>query len=199
MSILSDNQINRYVESHDMIHPYYGENVRVQETENGGYKVISYGQSSYGYDIRLAAHDFRVFQHIPGHIVDPKDFNPESLTQADLHLSDKGKFFILPGNSYALGVSIERFQIPRNVTAIALGKSTYARCGIIVNITPLEADWCGYLTIEVSNSSNADCKIYADEGIAQLLFFEGEDCKTSYADRGGKYQNQAFNVAVAKV
>ncbi len=201
MTLLNDLQIAQYVESHGMISPYVGEQVRqkAEPLQCVPYKVISYGQSSYGYDIRLACHDFRIFRHVPGLIVDPKDFSIRSLKHADLERSTSGNYFILPGNSYGLGVSVERFQIPRNVTAIALGKSTYARIGVIVNITPLEAGWEGYLTIEVSNSSNADCRIYAEEGIAQLLFFEGEPCKTSYADRGGKYQGQSQVVSLPKV
>jgi dCTP deaminase len=161
---------------------------------------ISWGLSSYGYDIRLSPLEFLVFRHIPGTIVDPKKFNPRNLEPVELHHDENGDYFILPGNSYGLGVSLESIKMPPNVTAICLGKSTYARVGVICNITPLEAGWIGKsITLEFSNSSNADVRIYANEGICQLLFFEGEPCQTTYADRGGKYQNQSERVTLPKV
>ena len=161
--------------------------------------VISYGLSSYGYDIRLSPADFRIFRHVPGAVTDPKAFNPASLEEAELRVDDSGAYFILPGHSYGLGVAIERLELPPNVTAICIGKSTYARCGIIANLTPAEAAWKGHLTLEFSNSSSADCRLYANEGIAQLLFFEGQPCATSYEDRNGKYQGQSERVTLAKV
>lgn len=163
--------------------------------------TISWGLSSYGYDIRLSSKDFRIFRHIPGTIVDPKNFNPKNLEQAELHTDEDGSsYFIIPANSYGLGASLESIQMPPNVTAICLGKSTYARVGVIANVTPLEASWRGEsITLEFSNSSSADVKIYANEGVVQLLFFEGELCKTTYADRGGKYQNQGQGVTLPKV
>ncbi|MEM9272477.1 MAG: dCTP deaminase [Cyanobacteria bacterium P01_F01_bin.143] len=163
--------------------------------------TISWGLSSYGYDIRLSSKDFRIFRHIPGTIVDPKNFNPKNLEQAELHRDEDGSsYFIIPANSYGLGASLESIQMPPNVTAICLGKSTYARVGVIANVTPLEASWRGEsITLEFSNSSSADVKIYANEGVVQLLFFEGELCKTTYADRGGKYQNQGQGVTLPKV
>ena len=163
--------------------------------------TISWGLSSYGYDIRLSSKDFRIFRHIPGTIVDPKNFNPKNLEQAELHKDEDGSsYFIIPANSYGLGASLESIQMPPNVTAICLGKSTYARVGVIANVTPLEASWRGEsITLEFSNSSSADVKIYANEGVVQLLFFEGELCKTTYADRGGKYQNQGQGVTLPKV
>ena len=161
-------------------------------------KVISFGLSSYGYDLRLLPSVFKIFRKIPGEVVDPKDFAPEFLEDAELHRDRKGKFFILPAHSYGLGVAMERLEIPRNITCLFIGKSTYARCGVIANLTPGEAGWRGNLTIEISNSSDADCRIYANEGIVQALFLEGYPCETSYADRGGKYQDQGEVVTLAK-
>jgi len=179
-----------------MISPFEESLVRHVEDR----RVISYGLSSYGYDLRLSPLDFRVFRHIPGTVVDPKRFNHKNLDQVDLHTDEDGStYFIIPANSYALGVSLERIKMCPNVTAICLGKSTLARCGIIANITPIEASWEGYITLEFSNASSADCRIYANEGVVQLLFFEGEACTTTYADRNGKYQNQQAQVTLAKV
>jgi dCTP deaminase len=178
-----------------MIEPFEEQLVRHIEDR----KVISYGLSSYGYDLRLAPTDFRVFKHIPGTVVNPKRFNPENLEPVPLKSDEDGNFFIIPANSYALGVSLERLKIPSNITVLCIGKSTMARCGIIANITPAEASWEGYLTLEFSNASSADCRIYANEGVLQLLFLEGEPCQTTYADRFGKYQDQPQFVTLAKV
>ncbi|MDX1976558.1 MAG: dCTP deaminase [Pseudanabaenaceae cyanobacterium bins.68] len=178
-----------------MIAPFEPALVRQVEAQ----KVISYGLSSYGYDLRLSDHDFRVFRHIPGTVIDPKNFNPGNLEPAPLHQDAGGTYFILPAHSYGLGVALERLAVPENVTVICIGKSTYARCGIIANLTPAEAGWRGHLTLEFSNSSSADCRIYANEGVVQLLFLEGEPCQTTYADRAGKYQDQAQTVTLAKV
>ncbi len=161
--------------------------------------VISYGLSSYGYDIRLSPAEFRIFRHIPGTVVDPKCFNPDNLVQTELHQDEQGEFFILPAHSYGLGVALEHLEVPENISVICIGKSTYARCGIIANLTPAEAAWRGHLTLEFSNSSSADCRIYAGEGIVQLLFFEGEPCEVSYEKRRGKYQDQPQAVTLAKV
>ena len=161
--------------------------------------VISYGLSSYGYDIRLSPAEFRIFRHIPGTVVDPKNFNPQNLEPTQLHTDANGSYFILPAHSYGLGVALERLQIPDNITVICIGKSTYARCGIIANLTPAEAAWRGHLTLEFSNSSSADCRIYANEGVVQLLFLEGEPCAISYEARQGKYQDQAEIVTLARV
>ena len=161
--------------------------------------VLSYGTSSYGYDLRLSPKEFLIFRHIPGTVMNPKRFNPANLEPTQLHQDEDGSFFILPAHSYGLGVALERLRIPPYVTAICLGKSTYARLGIIANMTPAEAGWEGHLTLEFSNSSGADCRIYAGEGICQVLFFEGEPCEVSYADRAGKYQAQDETVVVAKV
>ena len=165
----------------------------------GELSVISYGVSSYGYDIRLSPEEFFVFRHIPGTIVNPKAFSPNNLDSVPLRSDEYGDYFVIPANSYGLGVSLEAIEMPPNVTAICVGKSTYARTGLIVNVTPLEAAWKGYITMEFSNSSSADCRIYANEGVAQLLFFEGEPCLTSYADRKGKYQDQSSGVTLSIV
>ena len=138
--------------------------------------------SSYGYDIRLSPKEFKVFKRILGLVVNPKSFNNKSLETVNLQSDEWGDYFVIPANSYGLGVSLEKITMPVNVTAICIGKSTYARVGIIANLTPVEAAWVGYLTLEFSNSSSADCRIYANEGVAQLLFFEGEMCRTSYQD-----------------
>jgi dCTP deaminase len=164
-----------------------------------GLPVISYGLSSYGYDLRLSSSEFRIFKHIPGTVVDPKNFSQENLEPAKLHEDLNGQFFILPAHSYGLGVALERLEVPENVTVICIGKSTYARIGLIANLTPAEAGWRGHLTLEFSNSSSADCRIYANEGIVQLLFLEGAPCAVSYETRRGKYQDQLEAVTLARV
>lgn len=154
--------------------------------------VISYGVSSYGYDMRIAE-EFKIFTNTNNTIVDPKSFDVKSLVDF------RGDVCIVPPNSFVLGRSVEYFRIPRDVLVICLGKSTYARCGIVVNVTPLEPEWDGYVTIEISNTSPLPAKIYANEGIAQLLFIEGSEvCETSYADKSGKYQAQK-GITVAKM
>lgn len=164
-----------------------------------GLPVISYGLSSYGYDLRLSPSEFRIFKHIPGTVVDPKNFNPANLEPAELHTDENGSYFVLPAHSYGLGVALERLEVPENVTVICIGKSTYARVGLIANLTPAEAGWRGHLTLEFSNSSSADCRIYANEGIVQLLFLEGAPCAISYETRRGKYQDQPEQVTLARV
>jgi dCTP deaminase len=161
--------------------------------------VISYGLSSFGYDLRLSPSDFRIFRHIPGTVVDPKNFNSENLEPAKLHQDNHGSYFILPAHSYGLGVALEHLAVPDNITVICIGKSTYARIGLIANLTPAEAGWRGHLTLEFSNSSSADCRIYAGEGIVQLLFLEGAPCEVSYETRRGKYQDQGQQVTLARV
>ncbi len=184
-----------------MIAPFEPSLVRRIEAESLGTTrpVISYGLSSYGYDIRLSPAEFRIFRHIPGSVVDPKNFNPDNLEATSLHQDDSGEFFILPAHSYGLGVAMEKLSVPDNITVICIGKSTYARCGIVANLTPAEAAWRGHLTLEFSNSSSADCRIYANEGIVQLLFLEGEPCEVSYDTRRGKYQDQPQSVTLARV
>ena len=161
--------------------------------------VISYGLSSYGYDLRLSPSEFRIFRHIPGTVVDPKNFNPANLEPVELHTDESGSYFVLPAHSYGLGVALERLSVPEYVTVICIGKSTYARVGLIANLTPAEAGWRGHLTLEFSNSSSADCRIYANEGIVQLLFLEGAPCAVSYETRRGKYQDQMEQVTLARV
>lgn len=162
-------------------------------------KVLSYGCSSYGYDLRLSSKEFLIFKHVPGTVVDPKAFSSKNLEPAELHSDDNGEFFVLPARSYGLGVAVEHLSIPSNITCIFIGKSTYARAGLIANLTPGESLWRGHLTLEFSNSSGADCRIYANEGIVQTLFFEGEPCEITYEDRAGKYQDQAHEVTLARV
>ena len=188
----------------DMISPFEpgkARHVITGETLGGERQLaapaVSYGTSSYGYDLRLAPHDFRVFRHVPGLIVDPKAFDDRCLAPAELQQGETGAYFILPAHTYALGVVIERLKLPPNVTAIFIGKSTYARLGVIVNTTPGEAGWEGFLTVEISNSSGADCRIYANEGICQALFYEGVPCDRPYGD--GKYQGQAAGVTPPRI
>ncbi|MEY2984056.1 MAG: hypothetical protein RLZZ568_673 [Cyanobacteriota bacterium] len=178
-----------------MISPFEPQLIRRVEDQ----PIISFGLSSFGYDIRLSPADFRIFRHIPGTVVDPKQFNPHNLEQTQLHTDQDGSYFILPAHSYGLGVALEKLNVPDNVIIVCLGKSTYARCGIIANTTPAEAAWRGHLTLEFSNSSSADCRIYANEGIVQLLFFEGDPCSVSYASRQGKYQDQQLAVTLPRV
>lgn len=171
-----------------MITPF--EEKLVREIE--GRRIISAGISSYGYDLRLAQDGFRVFSPIVSAEIDPKNFDENSLIEAPLRTSEDGsQYWLLPPHSYALGVTVETFNMPRNAIGICLGKSTYARSGLIVNTTPLEPGWRGRLVLEFSNSADLPIRIYANEGIAQVTFFESdEDCATSYADRAGKYQDQ---------
>lgn len=193
--ILNDAWIQEHAAA-GMITPFEPKLIRKVENR----KLLSYGCSSYGYDLRLSSKEFFVFRHIPGTIVDPKAFNPANLAPAPLyHDPIQGHYFVLPAHSYGLGVTLERLAIPEDVTAVFLGKSTYARCGIILNTTPGEAAWYGHLTLELSNSAGSDCRIYANEGISQALFFQGEPCLTSYEDRAGKYQDQIHGVVTARV
>ncbi len=179
MTIKSDHWIRRKAKE-GMIEPFeYG-----QVRDHDGEKVISYGTSSYGYDVRCS-NEFKIFTNVHSATVDPKNFDPNSFVdiQADA--------CVIPPNSFVLARTVEYFRIPSNVLTICLGKSTYARCGIIVNVTPLEPEWEGHVTLEFSNTTNLPAKIYANEGVAQMLFFESdEQCDVTYKDRGGKYQGQ---------
>lgn len=156
--------------------------------------ALSFGCGSYGYDIRLSPVSFKIFRHIPGTVINPKAFNEDNLTEAKVETDSFGSFVILPAHSYGLGVAREKLNVPRNVTVLCLGKSTYARSGVILNTTPAEAGWRGHLTLEFSNSSSADCRLYVNEGIGQLLFFESIPCDVSYEDRKGKYQDQGHDI-----
>ena len=185
-----------------MIEPFEPSLVRRETryvTEWDYFSVVSYGTSSFGYDLRLSPKEFLVFRHVPGTIMNPKLFDSANLEAAQLHKDSFGQYFILPGHSYGLGVATEKLKMPPNITGICLGKSTYARMGIIANLTPVEASWEGHLTLEFSNSSCADCRIYANEGVVQVLFLEGEPCDVTYEDRKGKYQGQGEGVTMAKV
>lgn len=167
-------------EQSGMIEPF--EPGQVRENANG--RIVSYGTSSYGYDVRCAA-EFKIFTNINSAVVDPKAFDESSFVNVDSEVC------VIPPNSFALARTVEYFRIPRNVLTICLGKSTYARCGIIVNVTPLEPEWEGHVTLEFSNTTTLPAKIYANEGVAQMLFLESdEECEISYKDRGGKYQGQ---------
>jgi dCTP deaminase len=180
MSIKSDLWIRRMAESHQMIEPFEPGQVR----ETRGQRIVSYGTSSYGYDVRCA-NEFKIFTNINSTIVDPKAFDAKSFVDLTADVC------IIPPNSFALARTVEYFRVPRNVLVVCLGKSTYARCGIIVNVTPLEPEWEGHVTLEFSNTTTLPAKIYANEGVAQMLFFESDEvCSTSYRDRGGKYQGQ---------
>lgn len=179
MSIKSDKWI-RKMALQGMITPFEDKQVRQRD----GQKVISYGTSSYGYDVRCAK-QFKIFTNINSAIVDPKNFSVDSFVDVTADVC------IIPPNSFVLAHTVEYFKIPRSVLTICLGKSTYARCGIIVNVTPLEPEWEGHVTLEFSNTTNLPAKIYANEGVAQMLFLESDEiCETSYADRQGKYQGQ---------
>tara|TARA_Y100000994_G_scaffold33518_2_gene23770 strand:+ start:11390 stop:11956 length:567 start_codon:yes stop_codon:yes gene_type:complete len=180
MSIKSDKWIIDQSENHQLISPFEATQIR----ELNGEKIVSYGVSSYGYDVRCS-NEFKIFTNTHSAIVDPKEFDPKSFVDVT---ADE---CIIPPNSFALARTVEYFKIPRSVLTLCLGKSTYARCGIIVNVTPLEPEWEGHVTLEFSNTTNLPAKIYANEGVAQMIFFESDQvCKTSYKDRGGKYQGQ---------
>ena len=176
MGIKPDHWIRKMALEQRMIEPYVD-----SQTRQG---VISYGVSSYGYDIRVAD-EFKIFTNVFSAIVDPKNFDPRSM------IDFKGDVCVIPPNSFALARTLEYFRIPRGVLTICVGKSTYARCGIIINVTPFEPEWEGYVTLEISNTTPLPAKIYSNEGIAQVLFFEGDEmCEESYADKKGKYQYQ---------
>jgi len=176
MGVKPDSWIRKMAVEHKMIEPFVDHQVR--------HDVISYGLSSYGYDIRVTD-EFKIFTNVYSAIVDPKHFNPDSFVDY------KGDNCVIPPNSFVLARTVEYFRIPRNVMTICLGKSTYARCGLIVNVTPFEPEWEGYVTLEISNTTPLPARIYANEGIAQVVFLEGDDvCEISYADRKGKYQSQ---------
>ncbi len=176
MGLKSDGWIRRMALEQKMIEPF------TDGQKRDG--VISYGLSSYGYDIRVAD-EYKIFTNVYSAVVDPKDFDTRSMVDF------KGDICVIPPNSFALARTVEYFRIPRSVLTICLGKSTYARCGIIVNVTPFEPEWEGFVTLEISNTTPLPARIYSNEGIAQVLFFEGDEpCEVSYADKKGKYQKQ---------
>ncbi len=180
MSLQSDRWIRKMARDHGMIEPFVDTQVRYVNEK----KVISYGLSSYGYDLRVAG-EFKIFTNLYHSLVDPKNFNANAFVDIE---ADE---CIIPPNSFALARSVEYFRIPRDILTVCIGKSTYARCGIIVNVTPFEPEWEGFVTLEISNTTPLPAKIYANEGLAQVLFYQGaEVCETSYADRNGKYMKQ---------
>jgi dCTP deaminase len=181
MSVCPDTWIRRMAKEHAMIEPF--EDGQIREAADGS-RAISHGLSSYGYDLRVSR-EFKVFTNIYNTVVDPKNFDPRSFVDMETDVC------IVPPNSFALARSVEYFRIPRDVLTICVGKSTYARCGIIVNVTPFEPEWEGHVTLEISNTTPLPARIYANEGLAQVVFFQAsEPCETSYADRGGKYMKQ---------
>ncbi|MFA5075066.1 MAG: dCTP deaminase [Candidatus Babeliales bacterium] len=182
MSIQADKWISFMAKNHKMIEPFEDKQVKFIGSENK--KVVSFGLSSYGYDLRVAD-EFKIFTNVLNSIVDPKNFDDKSFVEV------KNDICIVPPNSFALARSVEYFRIPKDVLTICLGKSTYARCGIIVNVTPFEPEWEGYVTLEISNTTPLPAKIYANEGLAQVIFFKAqESCSITYAQRGGKYMKQ---------
>jgi dCTP deaminase len=195
MSILADWEIKQLVENEDMIAPFSDHLVSKED----GRKLLSYGLSSYGYDIRLSEKECFLFGKIQSGDCDPKAFDPDILRPMELLEDETGKYFLLPPYGYCLGVAKERLKLPRDVTVVAVGKSTYARSGILVNITPAESMWEGYLTLEINNCTGLFNRIYANEGITQLLFYRGNPCEVSYQDRKGKYQDQPNNVVFSQV
>jgi dCTP deaminase len=194
MGLKNDAWIRRMADERKMIEPFEHNQIK----ELSGYaraakKLISFGTSSYGYDMRVSD-EFKVFTNVHSSVVDPKNFDPNSFVTVQAK-----EFVLIPPNSFALARSVEYFRIPREVLTVCIGKSTYARCGIICNVTPFEPEWEGYVTVEISNTTPLPAKVYANEGIAQVLFFEADEiCTTSYADRGGKYQGQK-EIVPAKV
>ena len=185
MSIKSDRWIRRMAQEHGMIEPFEEKQVREG--------IVSYGLSSYGYDLRVAD-EFKVFTNVHSTIVDPKRFDASSFVDI------KGESCIVPPNSFALARTVEYLRIPRDVLTVCLGKSTYARCGIIVNVTPFEPEWEGYATLEISNTTPLPAKVYSNEGLCQVLFFQGDEaCETSYKDKGGKYMKQPAQIVLPRL
>lgn len=195
MGILSDGEIKDLSLNRGMIQPFQDRLI----SEENGRRLLSYGLSSYGYDIRLSPKQCLVFGRIQSGDCDPKDFDSNILKQVDLLEDEKGQYFLLPPYGYCLGVAEEYLDLPKDVTVVAVGKSTYARSGILVNITPAEATWKGHLTLEISNCTGLFNRIYANEGICQLLFFRGKECEVDYQMRKGKYQGQPKEVVFSQV
>ena len=195
MSILSDREIKELSVEKGMIQPFQDRLIN----ESNGRKLLSYGLSSYGYDIRLSPRQCLIFSRTQSGDCDPKNFDQSILRPAELLEDEKGQYFLLPPFGYCLGVAEEYLELPKNVTVVAVGKSTYARSGILVNITPAEACWSGHLTLEISNCTGLFNRIYANEGICQLLFFRGKECEVDYNMRKGKYQSQPKEVVFSQV
>jgi dCTP deaminase len=195
MSILSDKEIKQLALEEGMIQPFQDRLI----SEQDGRRLLSYGLSSYGYDIRLSPKQCLIFGRTQSGDCDPKEFNSDILKPAELLEDEKGQYFLLPPFGYCLGVAEEYLNLPKDVTVVAVGKSTYARSGIMANITPAEARWKGHLTLEISNCTALFNRIYANEGICQLLFFRGKECEVDYQMRKGKYQNQKKEVVFSQV
>lgn len=190
MSLKSDQWIKAKSKNNEMIAPFSDKLVRQDEN---GKKIISYGLSSYGYDIRIAD-EFKIFTNVNSAVVDPKNFDESAF------VSTKSDVCIIPPNSFILGYSVEKIKTPDDILILCIGKSSYARTGLIVNVTPMEPGWSGHITLEISNTTPLPAKVYANEGIAQLLFFEGDTpCETTYRDRNGKYQNQPAQVVLPRL
>lgn len=189
MSVISDATLARRVYKEDVITPYFSQNFR---TLPDGRKAISFGQSSFGYDVTLST-KLQLFTNKYGFIIDPKNFAGQNcLEPMDVHIDPSGRYAILPPHSYMLGHTTETFKIPQDLLVLCVGKSTYARCGIHINVTPIEPGFEGQIVLEISNATSLPAKIYIDEGIAQFIFLQGDrPCLTSYADRAGKYQGQS--------
>jgi dCTP deaminase len=195
--ILSDLQIKSLAEENDMIHPYLD---RLEERDSTGIPVMSYGNSSYGYDLRLSDKDFYIYNEKDVlDIVDPKNYVKDYCRKVGTYTDESGSYYLIPPKTYALGVSVERLMMPRSVTGLCIGKSTYARIGLSTNITAIEAGWVGHVTLEFFNHLNQTIKVYANEGVVQILFFKGSPCDVSYKDRRGKYQHQEERVVFPKV
>lgn len=205
--LLNDSEIRALAEA-GMIDPFVPQKIRKVEHHWGAakrqhpavktyLKVLSYGLGHYGYDLTLSPTDFREFVKVPGAVMDPKNFDGEFLMRKQCEVCESGLYFVLSAMNCGLGVANEKLVIPPDITVLFIGKSTYARLGIVPNVTPAEAGWEGHLTMEISNTSPNDCRIYANEGIVQALFFRGNPCETPYGD--GKYQNQEAGVTVARV
>lgn len=195
MSVLADWEIKQLALEEEMISPFVDHLVSKEDNR----KLLSYGLSSYGYDIRLSPKQCLIFGKIQAGDCDPKNFDADILRPTELLEDERGQYFLLPPYGYCLGVAYERLKLPRDVTVVAVGKSTYARSGILVNITPAESGWQGYLTLEISNCTGLYNRIYAGEGITQLLFYRGNPCEVSYQDRKGKYQDQPNEVVFSQV
>lgn len=195
MTLLSDKEIKHLAQTEGMIQPFHDRLI----SEQNGKRLLSYGLSSYGYDIRLSPKQCLVFGGVQAGTCDPKEFDPNILKAVDLLEDEKGTYFILPPYGYCLGVAEEYIKLPGDISVVAVGKSTYARSGIMCNITPAESGWEGYLTLEISNCTSLFNRIYANEGITQLLFFRGNPCETTYQDRKGKYQSQKQEVVYSRI
>jgi len=199
--IINDRLISSFALQGNMIEPFVGNQVRFKLIDGNKIGVISYGLGSYGYDIRLSKSEFYIYEASEGY-VDPKAFDKgKLLRKIEISQDENGFFFEIPGNCGGVGVALEKLKMPENITALGFGKSTYTRSGLFANIPPIEAGWEGHLTLSFTNTNKVPVRIYADEGVAQLVFFEGESCTIAYGDRdgGGKYQGQGEEVTISKV